>query len=160
MPVTRCSFVLNGLPMGTLRCGNMAFPAFSGRGQYTGDPKATDRKNDGPLPKGRYYIVSRESGGHLGWLYDAVKDRFSNANRSTWFALYRNDGVIDDWTFINGVKRGNFRLHPAGRQRLSEGCITLSNQSDFDRLRTYLLANPAGTIPGTTMRYFGILEVR
>ncbi|WP_254367149.1 tlde1 domain-containing protein [Paraburkholderia sp. NMBU_R16] len=38
--------------------------------------------------------------------------RLSQTQGHQWFALYRNDGVVDDYTFIDGVRRGNFRLHP------------------------------------------------
>ncbi|MBN3801774.1 DUF2778 domain-containing protein [Paraburkholderia sp. Ac-20336] len=48
-----------------------------------------------------------------------------SSNHSACFALYRNDGVIDDVTWINGVKRGQFRLHPADGQDVLLGCITL-----------------------------------
>jgi hypothetical protein len=54
---------------------------------------------------------------------------------SEWFALWRDDGGIDDYTWIEGVKRGNFRLHPG---TLSEGCITLPHDSDFATLRNAL----------------------
>ncbi|MDE8555645.1 DUF2778 domain-containing protein [Pantoea vagans] len=33
---------------------------------------------------------------------------------STWFGLFRDDGKIDDLTFVQGIRRGNFRLHPIG----------------------------------------------
>lgn len=50
----------------------------------------------------------------MGWLYDFVKDQASGVHHEDWFALYRDDGQIDDYTVINGVRRGNFRIHPNG----------------------------------------------
>lgn len=91
---------------------------------------------------------------------DYALDIWSNSNRSTWFALYKADGKVDDWAFVNGVKRGNFRLHPNGRWGISDGCITLTSQAQFDRLSAYLLSQPVTVIPGTDIRYHGTVDVR
>ncbi|WP_240162656.1 tlde1 domain-containing protein [Paraburkholderia sp. Cy-641] len=48
-----------------------------------------------------------------------------SSNHSAWFALYRNNVAIDDVTWINSVKRGQFRLHPADGQGVLLGCVTL-----------------------------------
>ena len=42
-------------------------------------------------------------------------------------------------TFYNNVLRGNFRLHPAGYQGVSKGCITLPSRSHYMILRDALL---------------------
>ncbi|MCX4156161.1 MULTISPECIES: DUF2778 domain-containing protein [Paraburkholderia] len=160
MPAS-CSYSLNNQKLSSLVClGLGAMPAFSGRPAYVNNPADTAIAGNGPIPAGRYYIVGRQSGGHMGWLRDWFMDQLSNSNRTTWFALYRNDGVIDDATFVNGVKRGNFRLHPNGRFGISDGCITLMLQSQFDRLRDFLVAQPAQTIPGTNIQYYGTVDVR
>jgi hypothetical protein len=104
--------------------------------------------------------VSRQSGGRLGWLRDWFKDRASAVRHEQWFSLYRNDNLIDDYTVIDGVKRGNFRLHPNGRFGVSEGCITLASKSQFDRLRAFLLSQETKVIPGTTIKYYGTVEVQ
>lgn len=52
---------------------------------------------------------------------DWAATKYSGSDRSVWFALYRDDGNIDDWTFIDHVERGHFRLHPAGCMGISEG---------------------------------------
>lgn len=156
-----CTFLLNNQPMSTLICpgvGSMA--AFSGLPSYVDNPAATAVQDAGPLPKGTYYIVSRQSGGRIGWLRDWLKDRGSNVRHDDWFSLYRNDNVIDDYTFINGVRRGNFRLHPNGRFGVSEGCITLASKAQFYKLRDFLLSQETRAIPGTTIRYYGTVEVR
>lgn len=82
-------------------------------------------------------------------------------DRSQWFALYRADGKIDDETFINGVRRGAFGLHPIGPQRRSEGCITLASPPGFQKLGSYLRGQGATlAVPGTTLKAYGTVEVR
>ena len=81
-------------------------------------------------------------------------DLISNSDRQHWFALYAK-GTLSDFTFVEGIKRGNSRLHPIGKLGLSEGCITLDNLDDFNRLSALLLAQPVVTIPGTKIRYYG-----
>jgi hypothetical protein len=157
----QCVFTLNGKNTSMLSCGGFgAVSAFSGNGPYIGNPAATDVPNAGPIPAGRYYIIKREAGGRLGRLRDFGLDMWSNSDRTTWFALYSADGTIDDWTFVNGIRRGNFRLHPNGRWGVSDGCITLVSQKQFDRLRDYLLSQPTKPIPGTITPYYGTVDVR
>ncbi|MDR9890426.1 DUF2778 domain-containing protein [Pseudenterobacter timonensis] len=80
-------------------------------------------------------------------------------DRETWFALYKDDLQIDDTVFFEGVKRGNFRLHPVGPAGLSEGCITLSHQSDFDYLRQALLDTTMMQVPCSSFRAYGTVTV-
>ena len=70
--------------------------------------KTRPYRTKAPIPKGRYYIIKRKPGGRLGRLRDFGLDLWSNRDRATWFALYSADGKIDDWTFVNSVRRGNF----------------------------------------------------
>lgn len=66
-----------------------------------------------------------------------------------------------DVTIINGVKRGAFRLHPVGPQKLSEGCITLVNPDRFNVLANYLRQQGATLpVPGTTLKAYGYVDVR
>lgn len=160
MPAT-CFFTLNNRTVSSLFCPGLgSMPAFSGKAPYVNNPDATALIDNGPLPKGMYYIVNRQSGGRLGWLWDSLRDYASHANRGEWFALYRNDGVIDDFTIVNGIKRGNFRLHPNGLLGVSTGCIALVSKSQFDKLRRFLLAQPPKLIPGTNIRHYGTVLVR
>ncbi|WP_369801868.1 tlde1 domain-containing protein [Pantoea sp. SM3] len=81
-------------------------------------------------------------------------------DRSTCFALYRDDGKIDDITFINGVKRGQFRLHPIGPLSISEGCITLAHPVQFNYMRDRLLRDgPTLKIPGSSLMAYGTVKV-
>jgi hypothetical protein len=93
----QCTFVLNGQGISALMCsGFSAVAAFSGNSQYVDDPNSTDVQNKGPIPKGRYYIIKRETGGRLGRLRDLGLDIWSNSERATWFTLYSANGQIDD----------------------------------------------------------------
>ena len=91
---------------------------------------------------------------------DFVLKNLYGTDRTTWFALYRDDDVIDDRTSINGIRRGNFRLHPVGPRRLSEGCIALADPAQFKTLRDRLKSTPVISVPGTVMRAYGTVDVR
>lgn len=159
MPIN-CTFSLNGMPTSLLKCyGVGSFPAFSGQKQGINNASLTVVKNIGPIPQGRYYIVGRQSGGRLSELRDGLLRYGYGTNRKEWFALYRADGRIDDWTFIDGVKRGNFRLHPVGPMGLSEGCITLNHLPDFEYLRVQLLKTSMIPVPGSPLKAYGTIQV-
>ncbi|WP_082716174.1 MULTISPECIES: tlde1 domain-containing protein [Burkholderia] len=63
----------------------------------------------------------------MGWFYDFAREYGYGTNRSQWFALYRDDGKVDDETIINAVRRSAFRLHPIGPHGRSDGSITLAS---------------------------------
>ena len=87
MPIN-CTFVLNSQPLTQLSCpGVGAFSAFSGMPADRNNPGAVGRAGSGPLPRGTYYIIDRQSGGHLGWLYDFLLTHGYGTDRSEWFAL-------------------------------------------------------------------------
>ncbi|WP_434116303.1 DUF2778 domain-containing protein [Paraburkholderia caffeinilytica] len=156
-----CFFTLNRQHMSALFCpGFGSVPAFSGNGRYVNDPGSTSVAKDGPLPTGTYYIVARQSGGRHGPVNDIIADTLNGTHRAEWFSLYRNDGVIDDFTVVNGVRRGNFRLHPVGYWGISEGCITLPHPLQFNQLRAYLKSQTPAKIPGTQIDYYGRVTVR
>lgn len=159
MPV-ECTFMLNGNATSALQCpGVGSFTAFSGTGVGRDNPAAVAKQDVGPLPPGRYYIVDRQSGGRMGWLYDLARTYGYGTDRSKWFMLWRER--TGDVTIVNGVVRGAFRLHPNGPRHLSEGCITIQNPSDFARLAGYLRGQGASvTVPGTNMKAYGVVNVR
>mgnify|MGYP001373449575 CR=1 FL=1 len=123
---------------------------FSGTGDHVNNPLSTDQSGKGPLPTGDYYIVSRSSGGFFG----KVKSWFTGRNE--WFSLHRQDGTIDDYTTVNGVERGLFRMHPGTR---SAGCVTFCSYDQFTSTRNLLLNSANGTIPNTNTTYYGTLTV-
>lgn len=140
------------------------FMAFSGEGIYRNRGGCTGVPNNGPLPAGKYWIVDRPAGGLRSQMEAWGKDLGNTllgkpTHHTEWFALYRDDSQIDDWTWVNGVKRGNFRLHPIGGGGHSYGCITLMSYADFQGLRRALLST--NTIPARNsgLQAYGWIEV-
>lgn len=80
-------------------------------------------------------------------------------DRGLWFALYRVDERIDDETVFQRVKRNYFRLHPAGVNGTSHGCITFDDLGRYMVLRDALLSQTKFTIPGTDITAYGIITV-
>jgi hypothetical protein len=148
-----CNFILNGERFSKFTYDGANCTAFSGNGDYRNKALEGNVPANGPIPGGRYYIVDRESGGLMGPIMDWIKDR------DIWFALLRDDGAIDDFTFVEGVRRGEFRLHPKGRLGISLGCITLEYRGEFDAMRAYLLSKPLEYVPLTTTRTYGTVDV-
>jgi hypothetical protein len=158
-------FVVSNKPLSPLSIfGVGTFMAFSGNDIYHNRSGCTAIKNNGPIPAGRYWVVDRPSGG-IGsriqtWTKDAVISMLGTpTHRDEWFALYRDDGVIDDYTWVNGIERGNFRLHPIGRYGVSLGCITVQNLSDFHSIRRALLRTSTVPVRNTGLRAYAVIEV-
>jgi hypothetical protein len=149
-----CSFALNGEPMSCFTINSRSFPAFSGLEELVNKRSSMCVAARGPIPVGTYYIVDRESGGRLGWLRDLLK------GSSDWFALYADDGRIDDRTYCDQVQRGQFRLHPRVGRGISKGCITLDKVSDFHFVRNVLKSTPKTPISGSNTMHYGVVTVR
>jgi len=149
-----CTFQLNDKPMSSLKCGAMSFPAFSGLGVYANRSAFACHSGIGPIPPGTYYIFDRQSGGLLGIFRDLL------SGHGDWFSLYAIDGKIDDETYCNEVRRGNFRLHPKGTAGLSQGCITLENRADYQMLRAILKSAAPVAVPGSTLKAYGRVIVK
>ncbi|KJV37356.1 DUF2778 domain-containing protein [Luteibacter yeojuensis] len=147
-----CRFRLNDLPISAISLGASHYPAFSGEDQHVNSQLHQCMPN-GPIPKGTYYIVDRESGGRLGSLRDKV------TKAEWWFALYADDIKIDDEVFCDRVLRGKLRLHPAGWSGRSAGCVTLPFMHDFLQLRQVLLSQTMVEVPCSDMRAYGQLIV-
>jgi hypothetical protein len=160
MPV-KCIFLLNSQRTSKLQCSGFgAVEAYSGQKEARDNPADTAMENIGPLPRGTYYLVDRKSGGHLGWLYDWFAEHTHlSTDHSNWFMLWNANG--GDTSVINGIQRGHFRLHPEGRMRLSEGCITVVSPFAYESLRRYIHSHPANLpVPGSTLRAYGTVEVQ
>ena len=80
-------------------------------------------------------------------------------NKGNWFALYANDGKIDDETFCEKVKRGQFRLHPKGDLGISQGCITIDSKTDYQTLWTLLKNTKQEKVPGSELMSYGTVVV-
>lgn len=88
---------------------------------------------------------------------DTFKSTFMyHVDHSEWFALYRYDRKINDTIFSHAVSRGGFRLHPG---KVSDGCITLARQPEFNLLRTPLLRTSKTPVPGTNLKAYDTIEV-
>lgn len=148
------TFALNNQPISILKTGAQSFPAFSGRGNHVNKRTSMYIAGFGAIPIGTYYILDRQSGGLIGSLRDMFK------SHADWFALYAVDGKIDDETYCNQVKRGNFRIHAKGRLGISNGCITIEKQADFNRLRAILKATQPQAILGSALLAYGKVVVK
>lgn len=148
-----CIFELNNKPMSTFKCGPITFPAFSGLGSHANRRMSACHPNVGPIPPGTYYIFDRQPGGLLGPFRDLFSDK------GEWFALYAIDGKIDDETYCDRVKRGNFRLHPKGALGVSQGCIVIEKLADFQRLRAILRGSPTILVPRVGLKAYGKVRV-
>jgi hypothetical protein len=126
------------------------FLAFSGNGAYRHSGGCGMIPEKGPVPAGKYWIVERPEGGMRSQLIAGVRDiynyfaRGASFRNSEWFAIWRDGWTIDDYTWVENVKRGNFRLHPG---TLSEGCITLPHDADYAMLRNALLRTEKVEVP-------------
>ncbi|MCP3719209.1 tlde1 domain-containing protein [Paraburkholderia sp. CNPSo 3281] len=119
-------------------------------------------KDDGGADiKGSSTVDSREGSIEIISFSHGVKNTVTGipSHHSEWFALYRDDGKIDDFTWVKGIERGHFRLHPAGGRGISLGCITLPSYADFARIRQALLHTPAVSARDSGLRAYGTIEV-
>lgn len=139
------------------------FLAFSGDGVYRNRGACGMKPTVGSIPAGKYWIVDRPEGGLRSHINTGIRDIYNSVvkgatfRHSEWFALWRDDWSIDDYTWIEGVKRGNFRLHPG---TLSEGCITLPHDADFAMLRNALLRTLQMDVPCMKeLKAYGTIEV-
>ena len=148
-----CSFKLNDKPMSSFKMGAPSFSAFSGLVKHVNRAISQCIYGQGPIPKGNYYIFDRQSGGLLGPLIDLFTDK------DEWFALYAIDKKIDDETYCEQVKRGQFRLHPKGRRGISQGCITINDWTDFQVIRSLLKGAKTVMIPETGLECYGKVRV-
>lgn len=126
------------------------FMAHSGKGAYRNNAACGVMPDNGPIPTGKYWIVDRLEGNWFSQksreIDDLRKRVFSGQpfGKSDWFALWRDDMSVNDSTWIEGVKRRQFRLHP-GQE--SKGCITIAHNTDFARIRTALMRTSLIQVP-------------
>lgn len=148
-----CSFELNDKPMSNFKMGAPSFPAFSGMNEHVNRVISQCIPNQGPIPKGNYYIIDRQSGG----LFGPLKDLFNE--KDEWFALYAIDKDIDDEVYCEQVKRGEFRLHPKGTYGISKGCITINDWTDYQVVRSLLKKTKTKIIPEVGLECYGKVRV-
>ncbi|MBL1259314.1 MAG: DUF2778 domain-containing protein [Thiotrichaceae bacterium] len=149
-----CSFKLNNKPMSTFKMGAPSFPEFSGLDKHVNNSKSQCSLNKGPIPKGSYYIFDRQSS-----LKERFKSIFNKNEKDAWFALYAIDTKIDDETYCEQVKRGQFRLHPSGILGISQGCITINDWTDFQVVRSLLKGTKTIEISDVGLECYGKVRV-
>ncbi|RDS80188.1 DUF2778 domain-containing protein [Dyella monticola] len=157
-PVRMC-YTLNRQNMSILHVPGLGdFAAFSGDGKGRNNPDGIAWKDSGAIPPGAYYVVNRQSGGYLSQARNFFYEQFDLPNKSEWFALWQC--ALCDSQNVNGVTRGNFRLHPRGPMGVSLGCVTVDKKCDFEKISGYLRSrDPDLPIPGSSLKAFGTLEV-
>lgn len=161
----RGKFVINDAHFSPFTlCGVGTFLAYSGNDGYRNRGGCTAVPNAGPIPDGKYWIVDRPKGGGRTQLQTWARDKWGSAigehaDHNEWFALYRDDGLIDDWTWVENVQRGNFRLHPRAGYGYSLGCITLQHRTDFLSIRKALLNTSLAPLEQTGLMTYGCIEV-
>ncbi|WP_329958882.1 tlde1 domain-containing protein [Paraburkholderia sejongensis] len=73
--------------------------------------------------------------------------------------MYRSSRQSATLNWLNGVKRGQFRLHPKGGRGLSIGCITVENYAEFSTIRRSLLHTGTVQVGSTGLLAYGTIEV-
>jgi hypothetical protein len=139
--------------MSKLEVGSLSFPAFSGLKPHVNQRTAACMADIGPIPPGEYYIFDRQSGGRIGALLDSL------GRHDGWFALHAMDGTIDDESFCQGVRRGEFRLHPKGAYGASRGCIVVDNRADFCQIHAMLKSTRPLPVKGSNLLAYGKVAV-
>lgn len=121
--------------------GAGTFLAFSGDGIYRNQGACDMKPTTGPVPAGKYWIVKRSAGGLRSHVSAGVRGFYNHVVNGATFRHRRDDWGIDDDTWNEGGKRGNFRLHPAA---LSAGGITHATCFRFCHVAQYVTENTAG----------------
>ena len=126
-----------------------SFSVLSGREQYINNPNCAWISNYGSIPVGECWIVDMPSGSFANSVLRELKDWVNNTDHSQWFGLFSTQ-TMSDSVFVNGVKRGQFRLHPLRPDGSGEswGCITFYRVPDFNVVRSALLRSEKIAVPG------------
>ncbi|CAI1614424.1 Protein of uncharacterised function (DUF2778) [Serratia quinivorans] len=129
--------------------GKGTFEVFSGQAPRINMPRCSFIEN-AALPPGQYWIVDRPLGGIKNRILTFGKDTWFGTNHDEWFGLY-NFQTMSDTTFVNGISRGAFRLHPLRPDGTGEswGCITFFRNSDFQQVRRAILSRKKFKVPGS-----------
>jgi len=145
-----------------LQCPGIGkFEVFSGDMPFTNRPECSFIDHSA-IPNGKYWIVDRPRGPWKSRTLTWAEDFATGNEHSTWFALYRADGSIDDQTFISGVRRSHFRIHPLrpDGSGTSWGCITFFRSSEFMFFRNSLLRVQKFRINNTNLLSYGSVTVK
>ncbi|UDJ86336.1 DUF2778 domain-containing protein [Erwinia amylovora] len=139
------------------------FSVLSGREKFINNVNCSYVTDYGSIPVGDYWIVKMPSSGLANTILREIKDMVNHTNHDEWFGLFSAQTVSDS-VFVNGVKRGQFRLHPLRPDGSGEswGCITFFKVSDFQQVRRALLRTQQVRVPGSRagMMAYGKVSVK
>lgn len=139
------------------------FPVFSGKAPIINNPNCTYVESSGAIPVGRYWVVDRPKGSLVNQARSAFLDRLNGSDHADWLALFSSQ-TMNDTTFVNGVSRGSFRLHPLRKDGsgYSEGCITFVNRPEFYQVRKFILRHKLAKVPGSRsgLLTYGFVDVQ
>ncbi|WP_416413778.1 DUF2778 domain-containing protein [Pantoea sp. App145] len=140
-----------------------SFDVLSGIEKYINNPHCSDREK-AAIPPGTYWIVDRPQGSLFNQIRAEAIDmaHLYRNHHSEWFGLYSSN-TMSDHVFVNGIRRGSFRLHPLNSDGsgVSWGCITLYRSNEFQVLRRALLNRPKVRVPGGNgLMAYGRIDVR
>ena len=126
------------------------FDVLSGLEAYLRHPEGAERDNI-VIPPGTYWVTGQP----VDTLYHRVRAQATTTSprhrhhHADSFTLL-SDSTPDAPLRVNGVSRGDFRLHPLNSDGTGESrsCITLRNDSDFQHLQRLLLKKGTFPVPG------------
>ncbi|RAW74254.1 DUF2778 domain-containing protein [Photorhabdus sp. S15-56] len=135
------------------------FDVFSGQDPYVNKSECSYIEKSA-IPPGQYWIVDRPVGSIANQVRGTALDMIHGTNHSQWFGLYSFQ-TMNDYIFVNGVRRGAFRLHPLRPNGSGEswGCITFYRVSDFNIVRNALLRTHKFKVPGSSLMAYGRVDV-
>ena len=91
--------------------------------------------------------------------FDAYSGLEAHRNTKLSICIPSKGKKIDDSTFCEKVKRGQFRIHPEGPLGISQGCVTFKKMSDFRTFSSIIKGSGKIKIPGTSIESYGKLTV-
>ncbi|EXU74571.1 DUF2778 domain-containing protein [Erwinia mallotivora] len=147
-----------------LECyGVGSYDVLSGIDRFINQPNCSDIEK-AAIPPGTYWIVDRPTGSLLNQIRSEAIDMYHlyKNHHSEWFGLYSAQ-TMSDHVFVNGARRGSFRLHPLNTDGsgVSWGCITFYRSSEFQILRRSLLNRKKVRVPGSNgLMAYGRIDVR
>lgn len=137
-----------------LRCAGVGeFDVFSGLGKYKNNPNYYMEKN-GPIPPGVYWIVDRPTGGIGSWLKQVEKEWRTGNHYDDWFALYKDDGLINDYTIVvfkSFIGYGK-------QEELTDVHALINNSSPFDDWQSEYHYQDGYRLKEKSKPYVGVYE--
>lgn len=132
-----------------LHCyGVGSFAVFSGKKPFVNASECSDIPL-AALPPGQYWIVDRPTGSLGNKIRQKGLDLWWGTDHDSWFGLFSFQTMTDS-LYVNGIQRGQFRLHPLRPDGSGEswGCITFFKGSDFEIVSKAIRRQKKFRVPG------------